>query len=636
MLEDRAASAVAVAFKQHLAALNSEFERLVMENVDLRKQLVSGNEMPSVLSPACSPSSPCSPTQAPAVSSFPGVLEGKETLWQIRSLDCASSPKPPIVKEGHKEGHKVNYLESPKHLHLPYSSATSPGSPSPTASQFQECDAEMGSLPGTISEEAGGLQERLDAERSPRSIQGPHGSPPALRSSIGSKPSRATYVKDVHEIEESEDNATFLLMLDVVPALVILANSVVAGISADVEPNSFAWTLLETLFALFFIGEIAIKIKVFGFKGYFFGEDWYWSWFDLLCMVLALIEMSITYLSLASGKNAEMGAMSSLKMLKLARLGRIIRLLKFKIFQELKLMIQGVFTGLRVLFWAVVLLIGIVYLLGVVSKTLFSDNPEFQTVPRAMFTSFRCFTDGCSTYDGAPLQEKLFRDSDFYFIFVLLYILLFLFVTIGIFNLIMAVFIDNVTDGSTKKRQQELGLNAPRTGWVIASELRHLILANMLRKEAEDEAAAEDSNGVARARRVSKIMKEKVANLREMYGYKPHTTAEYEELTDQIRDEMADRKIVVTRSEFNHWLSTERELLETLNEAEIDLSCKSDLFDVLDADLSGELEFEEMIDGLLKCRGPASKTDIIAIRLKTRLLVRMMTQICEKLGIDEG
>ena len=99
---------------------------------------------------------------------------------------------------------------------------------------------------------------------------------------------------------------------------------------------------------------------------------------------------------------------------------------------------------------------------------------------------------------------------------------------------------------------------------------------------------------------------------------------------------MAERKIVVTRTEFNHWLSTEKELLETLNEAEIDLSCKSDLFDVLDADLSGELEFEEMIDGLLKCRGPASKTDIIAIRLKTRLLVRMMTQVCEKLGIDEG
>lgn len=58
-------------------------------------------------------------------------------------------------------------------------------------------------------------------------------------------------------------------------------------------------------------------------------------------------------------------------MLKLARLGRILRLLKFKIFQELKLMLQGVFTGLRVLFWAIVLLVGCMYLLGVVARTLF-------------------------------------------------------------------------------------------------------------------------------------------------------------------------------------------------------------------------------------------------------------------------
>ena len=51
-------------------------------------------------------------------------------------------------------------------------------------------------------------------------------------------------------------------------------------------------------------------------------------------------------------------------------------------------------------------------------------------------------------------------------------------------------------------------------------------------------------------------------------------------------------------------------------------------------DLSGELEFEEMVDGLLKCRGPVSKTDIIAIRLKCSLLIRMMNAVCEKLGID--
>ena len=234
-------------------------------------------------------------------------------------------------------------------------------------------------------------------------------------------------VKEVHEIEESEDNANFLLMLDVIPAFVIIINSAVAGISADFEPTSFAWTVLETLFALFFIGEILVKVKVFGLKGYFMGADWYWSWFDLLCVILALIEMAITYHSLAAGQNAEMGAMSSLKMLKLARLGRIIRLLKFKIFQELKLMIQGVFTGLRVLFWAVVLLFGMVYLLGVVSRTLFNEEPEFRTVPRAMFTSFRCFTDGCSTYEGAPLQDPFLR-----FLFIIIHIFSFNLVSISL------------------------------------------------------------------------------------------------------------------------------------------------------------------------------------------------------------
>ena len=76
-------------------------------------------------------------------------------------------------------------------------------------------------------------------------------------------------------------------------------------------------------------------------------------------------------------------------------------------------------------------------------------------------------------------------------------------VTIGIFNLIMvawkchefgcvlfylaeeclqccgaceAVFIDNVADGSTKKRQRLLGQNASKTAWLISSALRLLTI----------------------------------------------------------------------------------------------------------------------------------------------------------------
>ena len=38
-----------------------------------------------------------------------------------------------------------------------------------------------------------------------------------------------------------------------------------------------------------------------------------------------------------------------------------------------------------------------------------------------------------------------------------------------------AVFIDNVTDGSTKKRQRQLGQNAPRTEW--ASRMHQKVYA---------------------------------------------------------------------------------------------------------------------------------------------------------------
>ena len=58
--------------------------------------------------------------------------------------------------------------------------------------------------------------------------------------------------------------------------------------------------------------------------------------FDILCILLALFDMGVTYLgplTSEDGAGADTGAMGSLKMLKLARLGRIIRLLKFKIFQ---------------------------------------------------------------------------------------------------------------------------------------------------------------------------------------------------------------------------------------------------------------------------------------------------------------
>eukprot|EP00928_Gymnodinium_smaydae_P042748 TRINITY_DN28752_c0_g1_i1.p1 TRINITY_DN28752_c0_g1~~TRINITY_DN28752_c0_g1_i1.p1 ORF type:complete len:430 (+),score=67.82 TRINITY_DN28752_c0_g1_i1:758-2047(+) len=420
-----------------------------------------------------------------------------------------------------------------------------------------------------------------------------------------------------------------LILLDVIPAFVILINAAVIGVSADVEPDAFVWKVFEVLFTTFFILEIACKMRLFGCRGYLCSSDWYWSWFDIFCVALALIDMGMTAMIPTGEQTSEDssgggGSLGALKMLKLARLGRIVRLLKFKIFIELKLMIQGVFTGLRVLFWAVVLLVGLMYLMGVMGKTLLPQYPEFSSVPAAMFTWFRCFTDGCSAYDGTPLQERV--RFDYGGIWMMSYILVFLFVTIGIFNLIMAVFIDNVNDGSMKKKQNQLGLTAEKTEYTLTTTLQEKCLHHWMKHEKTKSSAWD---------RVAMSIQNRISQIQARYGRKSTSAKNAVAQCQSIKDDMKAWGIVIGQDVWNKWLSTDDELIEALGDAEIDLSSKYDLFDVLDADMSGELDFHEIVDGLMKCRGPVSKTDVIAIRLKVTHLMRMIMEIHSKLGCEK-
>jgi len=420
---------------------------------------------------------------------------------------------------------------------------------------------------------------------------------------------------------DDEDSVSQLIFLDVIPAIVISINALVVGLSADICPEHTVWVGLEIFFTSFFTLEVLVKMKVFTVRGYLLGPDWYWSWFDCFCVALAYLEMCMSlpssgFGSLSCSGNEEGSAgFGALKMLKLARLGRIVRLLKFKIFIELKLMIQGVFTGLRVLLWAIVLLWGCIYLLGVVCKTFFSDHEEFSTVPASMFTIFRCFTDGCAAYDGVPLQERIrLRLTTFSGIWMVAYILVFLFITIGIFNLIMAVFIDNVNDGSVKKKQYNLGITAEKTELTLAERLQGMCVKSGVIPEPQEDDSDDDAPMVARKSVIMDGMQE------------------LERRINQIKRRMKRMACIITKRTFNKWLLQSSELLECLDDAEIDTSSKFELFDVLDTDLSGKLPFSETIEGLMKCRGPVSKTDIISIRLRVRYLTRLVQQIHQKMG----
>merc|ERR1712110_499047 len=97
------------------------------------------------------------------------------------------------------------------------------------------------------------------------------------------------------------------------------------------------------------------------------------------------------------------------------------------------------------------------------------EYEEFSRIDIAVLTVFRCFTDGCSASDGTPLQHRLQKDLGFPIFCV--YFVCFSWVTIGVFNLIMATFVDSVSDVALKRRREKLDIEREKTRSCIKNEL---------------------------------------------------------------------------------------------------------------------------------------------------------------------
>jgi len=294
-----------------------------------------------------------------------------------------------------------------------------------------------------------------------------------------------------------------------------------------------------------------------------------------------------------------------MKMLRLAKLARLVKALRYPFFDELKAMIFGVVSGMRVLLWAIVLLFVIIFFLGVIMQNIVGAAiNEFRTVPQAMFSIFRCFTDGCAAYDGTPLQEHL-RDK-YGAIFIFGYSLAFMLVTFGIFNLIMATFIENVVSQTAHRKQSNIGM----TGQHMRCKLQEMF-------------------------------SELVINGKSIMGKRCHllTPKQKRELEKDWQKDVAQaysalpKDLEISRDVFQLWIN-DTKFRHLLDEAEIETSNPADVFDCLDADMSGSLTLIELVDGLLRLRGPITKCDMIAIRLKCTEMVSMLQSLCRVCGVD--
>lgn len=381
--------------------------------------------------------------------------------------------------------------------------------------------------------------------------------------------------------------------LEAIGCPVIVANALFMGYRLGV-PAGYSHILdsVDLGFLIYYTLEAIVRLAIFGCEVTFCGPDRIWNLFDMLCVIISAVD---NVLPLLVDVSRDVGGLKILKMLRLIKLARPLKALRYPIFADLKVMIFGVASGVRVLGWALTLLMSGIYLLSIIMVDFAGRGKngieEFSTLRKAMFTIFRCFTDGCSSYGGAPLAEQVAEKHGVSFLIA--YVLVFMLVTFGLFNLIMAIFVDHITSNSVARKQQTISNSHDDT-----------------KRRLEDMFAF-------------LIMHCKTAVGKRHHMLTRQERQRFEEAWHADENRSFPEHVVVNRTIFKKWCMNP-EFVDLMDEIEIDAANLTDLFDVLDSDMSGELTPREIVDGLMKLRGPITKADIVAIRMKARYIAQMI------------
>lgn len=389
-----------------------------------------------------------------------------------------------------------------------------------------------------------------------------------------------------------------VIMLEILPGMLILLNGLIIGYSADMDPDSFYWNLVETVFCFCFTVEAIVRFSLAGgCRRFLTGDDSAWNVFDVFCLCCAYTDLAIAYGLEMAGDNIHFDGILLLKLFRLIRVCRLVRMMRFGAVKELRTIIEGIVAGISVLAWAIALLFFTIYVVAISARILIPGQGEFADVSVAMMTVFRCFTDGCDALNGLSLPETL--RQQFGVPFTLIYMVISLFVIIGIFNLIMAVFLDKVLNEHVARELNELGLRSDEMEEYISTVI----------------------GALAEGRRLPLRNKSFVQKLCDSMRRKRNAHDPVNHRFSMLAK--VNKDLEVSRECFNKWLEYP-EMIEMLRECHVETATKYELFDLLDADISGALGFRELVHGLMRLRGPITKADIVSIDLKVHHLAQMV------------
>lgn len=262
-------------------------------------------------------------------------------------------------------------------------------------------------------------------------------------------------------------------------------------------------------------------------------------------------------------------------------------------------MMRGLIAGVWTLALAFVLLFTVIYVIAG-TATIALDTRKlaeiglhayFYNIPTTMFTAFRCFTGDCVNDQGHSLTSVLSRE--FGFLFVLGYIASYMLVTMGIFNVILAVYVE-ITMRSAKESDEQYVFESIG----VARATRELL------------------KKFAAAHHVFHILEDHTAELSQLEISQSATLFTDDELQDNIEISKELFLLVIQ----------DRGVQRLMDDLDLPPN-RAHLFEVIDADGSGTLQIQELLQGLLKLRKEVNKGDVVAPLLATKSVQDMVCSL---------
>lgn len=210
-------------------------------------------------------------------------------------------------------------------------------------------------------------------------------------------------------------------------AFVITVNTVTQALQTDYpdyKKEEGFWNKVDNALLTFFVTELLLRLWTFRTKFFTDPEERCWNIFDFVIVVFGVIDLWIVKPLVSDEKSHLSKFVILLRAIRIFRILRVLRLLKAC--QQLRLLISGMVSSLKSVFWISVLFV-LVILVSAIFCTLmighdadtFSDPPlierSFGTVPASMVTLFQFVTlDDWSSVarevmDTEPLMMLVFQ-----------------------------------------------------------------------------------------------------------------------------------------------------------------------------------------------------------------------------------